>query len=126
MERLIHFRNRNDVIKFAMGHIPKSYRSIARSFEEGSVEFLGGFTDIFMRWGRLSGLFPGWIIRTTSKFGKIYYLFVWVNHLNNFKLSTMDEIDWRFWDGDKSDNPLYQGDHPEKYRELKNIAVKNE
>lgn len=115
MERLIHFRNRDDVIKFAMGHIPKSYRSIARSFEEGEVEFLGGFK---------CRVILGWIIKTTSKFGNIYYLFIHFNCFSRLQLTVLDKLEWQCWDGDKSDNPLYQGDHPEKYRELKENAGK--
>ena len=106
---MIHFNTRNDVIDWAMDHIPESYRSITRSFEEGKVEFLGGF----------SGYHPGWMIRIISKFNKVYRLLVYVDSLNRPHLAIRTGIDWRYWDGDKTDNPLYQGDFPEKYKELK-------
>ncbi len=110
---MIHFQNRNDIIKWAMDNLPKSFRTIARSFEEGVVEFLGGFKDIPL-------LNPGWMISVTSKHGHTRYLFISTCGNNDYRLFVLREIDWECWDGDKSDNKLYRGDNPEKYKELKN------
>lgn len=117
---MIHFRDRHDVIDWAAVHIPKSYRTVARSLEEGQVEFLGGFKCFScMTLSRMSG----WMIKVTSKFNKIYYIFVYIDLAMQLRLSIMDTLNWKSWDGDKTDNPLYQGDHPEEYRRLKDEAT---
>jgi len=115
---MIHFRDRHDIIEWAMGHLPKQYRSIIRSFEEGSVEFLGGF--------KMPPFRPGWIIKTTSKYKKIYYLFINQDTIGKPILLIMDRIEWQYWDGDKTDNPLYRGDFPDEYRRLKNEAAEKQ
>lgn len=115
---MVHFRDRHDVIDWAMAHIPKSYRTIARSFEEGQVEFLGGFNGIL-------DVLSGWIIKTVSKYGNVCFVFIY-NSIGDYdpSVAIIDEkqIDWKCWDGDKTDNPLYRGDHPEIYKELKDVA----
>jgi len=116
---LQHFRNRDDVIRFAMDHLPRQYRSVARSFEDGKVEFLGGFKGSI-------NMPSGWMIKITSRFNKTSHLFIYADSSNQFRLAIRTMVDWKFWDGDKSDNPLYQGDNPERYKALKIAAIENE
>jgi len=125
---MIHFRDRHDVIDWAMNNLPKSYRTIARSFEEGQVEFLGGFRDFpFPDIMVVTSDLPGWIIKITSKFNKIYHVFIYyLNHEPQLLIFNERQIQWKYWDGDSTDNPMYQGDHPEIYKELKDTAIKNE
>jgi len=78
------------------------------------VEFLGGFSSDYSY---------GWMIKVTSKFNKVYYIYIRFKLNSEIRLSVLNQIDWKLWDGNKSDNPLYQGDNPEQYKELKNESV---
>lgn len=115
---MMHFRDRNDIIEWAEQNLPPQYRAVARAFRRGSIEFLGGFSDIIS--------LPGWIIKVTSKFRKVYYVAIVVESVPFAEMCVViiDNVPWEHWDGDKSDNPLYQGDNPEKYKELKNGCTK--
>lgn len=112
------FRTREDVIDRAEEHLSSAYRSIARTFEEGCVEFLGGFSSI------IKG-YPGWIIRLYHpEYKKIYYVAVVQFSFKEPAVIVLNAVKWENWNGNNSDNPLYQGDDPEKYRRLKNASKK--
>lgn len=118
-KKIIHFRTRDDVINWAEKNFPVTHKSIHRAFREGSIEFLGGFSQIG------AGHNPGWIIKVTSRFHVIYYIAVLSCSCGMLiRYDTVENIPWEYWDGDRTDNPLYQGDNPEEYRRLKNEAKK--
>lgn len=119
-KKIIHFRTRDDVINWAERNLPATYKSVHRAFREGSIEFLGGFRHIG------TNGYPGWIIKIISRFKSIYYIAV-VSCRNIRKpwcICFTGNIPWEYWDGDKSNNPLYQGDNPEEYRRYKNDRSK--
>ena len=123
---MIHFRDRNDIIEWAEQNLPPQYRAVARAFRRGSIEFLGGFSHVDPYIHK-----PGWVIKITSEFKKVYYIAVLPRYITELMMKhqrphsiLVNEPPWEHWDGDKSDNPLYQGDNPEKYKELKNGCTK--
>ncbi len=109
----IHIRTRNNLIDWLGEHT--FYRSIARAIQEGQVENLGAF-DLS------SG--PGWIIRVTSEFHKVWYIKITpCQKLGFYGVVLLDHIPWDNWIGDKLDNKLYQGDKPEEYKLLRHKEI---
>jgi len=88
-----------------------------RALQDGGVELLGGFSSI----PPMNQ--PGWIIKATRCYSRVpfsYYIGVVVTGFKTKVIQVAeDSVPWDTWDGDKSDNPLYQGDLPEKYKEFK-------
>lgn len=111
----MHIRTTNDLIQFAELKLSKSYVSIARAFHTGTVENLGAFRHI------AGG--SGWILKITSKFKSIYYIAIIVHYLN-YRVTLLNEPPWKYWEGDKSDNKIYQGDNPLLYKELRDGKTK--
>lgn len=103
---MARIESRNDLIKWLEDNAPRP--CIKRALVHGTNENLGGFGY-------------GWIVRI---WGKKQEWFVVVCPDRRFKSEyvtwTIEKIPWTFWEGDKSENPLYQGDFPEKYEELRN------
>lgn len=115
-----HFRTRDDVINWAEKNLPATYKSVHRAFREGSIEFLGGFSQIG------AGHNPGWIIKVISKFNIIHYIAIFCRGKMLLPWSgIIYDVPWKHWDGDKSNNPLYLGDFPKRYKELKNKEIEN-
>jgi len=113
----MHIRTRNDLINWLEKNAPTP--SIKRALQEGSVENLGGFKSCI-------GKKPGWIVKVTSKFKKIWYISIYYSivcssGLNSF-IRPMNNYDWKDWIGDKSENKLYLGDNPLLYKELRDNA----
>ena len=106
----MHIRNRNDLIKWLENNAPS--RAIARALQEGQVENLGAFEQIIL------GCQPGWIVKVTSKFNKMWYVAVQPSG-HGFKAFSYGIAPWNFWIGGKTKNELYQGDNPERYKELR-------
>lgn len=107
-------RTRDDILReIEYGVHNRPY--VQRALIEGGVEFLGGFKQI-PPWNS-----PGWIMKLTSKFKTVYLVAV-ISQQQEFIIMCriIDVIPWHHWDGDKSSNPLYQGDRPEEYRRMKN------
>lgn len=88
-------------------------RVLQNALNRGRVEFCGGFNP-------LVGSFPGWVVSVTSYRGTIYNFGI-IENTNTGKLRwfRLAKIPWKNWDGDRSEDKLYQGDFPEKYRRLK-------
>ena len=105
-------RSKNDLINFIASH-PKIRPAIRRAVENGGYENLGGF--------KYPGRQGHWCVRLN---GVVQEWFVVVYYNLGHKDFSVRELytppEWKYWDGDSSENPLYQGDNPEKYRELKN------
>jgi hypothetical protein len=89
-------------------------RSVRRAVNEGRIEYLGGFE-------KLPSCDKAFVARATSPISeKNFYLAV-----EDKAVWLIQEPSWKYWVGDESDNPLYQGDRPQIYRVLKkNVFVK--
>lgn len=108
------FINRDDVVVWIKTQTNR--RSIRRAIDEGTVEFLGGFSA-------LSSInLPGWICRITSIYNRVW--FIGITSIGN--LYYLDRVPWSSWIGYKSENPLYIGDQPNNYLQYKKDARKTE
>ena len=111
-------QTKNDLIALVQSLLSPRYASTCRMFHEGTVENLGGFecippTDK-----------PGWVLRVVSSFKKIHYLAAVVDKFRHY-VFLIDKPPWKYWEGDKSDNKLYQGDNPEEYKLLRDKELEN-
>jgi len=113
----MHIRTRNNLIKFLEENTSGRYLRALQNHNEN----LGAFEQV------LSSIDPGWIVRVTSKRGDIYYLAItlWVKSkiFPGYRICILKKIPWKRWVGDKSENSLYRGDFPEKYKELRNAKT---
>ena len=116
---MAYIRTRNDLINWLEKN---SYRrAIRRSITEGKVENLGAFQHL------PASKNPGWIVRVTSRFGRVWYIAVQLIGTGGIYLSRIiDEKDvpWESWIGDDSSNPLYQGDDIKKYKENRGDKIR--
>ena len=107
---MVKFIDRNSVITYIKEGTER--RGIVRAIDEGRVEYLGGFSQT-----SFNTKSPIWICKITSEFDRTWVIAIYTNgastHLRN--------VPWSYWVGDKSTNPLYTGDRPEKYRELRRV-----
>ncbi len=123
MERL---RTRNEIMAWLEEHAP--YPSIRRAVVEGTTELLGVFNKMSP-----TGT-TAWIVKVISKYDKVWYVAIIPDSFHHcFRCHATNEPSWEYWAGDlpnlnqhivneKLDTPLYMGDNPEKYKELKNEA----
>ena len=122
MERL---RTRNDIMEWLEEHAP--YPSIKRAVVEGTTELLGVFDKITSKNGRMA-----WIIKVTSKHNRVWYVAIIPDGFHHcFRCRETSEPSWEYWMGDivngglgESGPPLYVGDNPKQYKELKDDAKK--
>jgi hypothetical protein len=109
--RLLYtIRSKNDLVN-AILQSERVRPAIKRAIEEGRCENLGGF------------MFPGetgsWCLKV-SGISQTWYLKIHVSICGDLKIGELRwQPDWKYWEGDKSVNPLYTGDRPYEYRELK-------
>lgn len=106
-------RGRDSLINYILDSSPR--RSIRRAILEGTVEYLGGFSEI------PPGTDPGWILRVNSPItGKHWNVAVIaVGHSTNYRLQLVDKVRWEFWVGYCGNAELYRGDNPDKYVKLR-------
>lgn len=109
----MHIRDRNELIGWLEANAPS--RAIARAIQEGQVENLGAFEQVF------PGSTPGWIIKVTSRFKKTWYIAI-TAPVRKFKVQIIDAVPWDKWIGEFAQNTLYQGDNPKLYKEMRNAA----
>lgn len=107
MDRIIS--TRDHLIRFISAHVV--YLHVRRAILEGNVENLGSF------------LHDRWIVKIVTPLGLTKYISVVVVK-DRYRLFMISEPDWKLWKGDKSENKLYQGDHPDKYAELRELKLK--
>jgi hypothetical protein len=113
MQRTI--TKRGQLLVYIAGHI--AYKYIAMALSEGEVENLGAF-DI-----NGSG---GWIVRVrTLLTNKDYFISVSASDGAYRLLLTDVGPGWKYWEGDKCDNELYRGDHPDEYAYLKEKEIED-
>lgn len=105
----------NNLIQFAESDLPKEYVSVRRAFHTGTVENLGAFEHVYGS--------RGWILKIISKHNSVYYVAIMVYYFG-YRTALINEPPWKYWEGDKSDNKLYQGDNPLLYKELRDGETK--
>lgn len=112
---MIH--HRQQLINFLEQNVTD--RVLQKAMNWGQIEFLGGFNPLF-------GSLLGWCVSITSYRGTTYNIGI-IEDVNIGKLRwfRLTKIPWENWDGDRSEDKLYQGDKPEKYRRLKNEKNKS-
>jgi len=81
-------------------------RVLLNALEYGTVELLGGFNKL------PGSSTPGWIVKLITANGKKHFVAIASNPLCWFRIKS---VPWKNWDGDRSSNPLYQGDNPRRY-----------
>lgn len=113
----MHIRNRNDLICWLENNAP--FRAIARAIQEGQVENLGAFEKVS------PGSTPGWIVKVTSRFKKIWYVSI-TAPAHAFRAHIIYTVPWDKWIGEFAQNKLYQGDNPKQYKELREDALEND
>ena len=109
----MRIRTRNDLIKFIEDNAP--FTMILRAALIHN-ENLGGFSRLSINHG------SGWIVRLTSKFNRQWLIGVAPDKTltSKYRIWILSNVvPWEFWEGDKSKNPLYRGDHPKEYKLLR-------
>jgi hypothetical protein len=112
-----HFRSRTDMIEWLIANCPRP--AIVRALEMGKVEFLGGFNSI-----PPSNL-PGWIFKTKTK----NVCILANDREHKYEIRIVKRIPWEDWAGDFCGliipGRIHNGDKPEEYKELWNVAKSN-
>ncbi len=103
----MRIRTRNDLIKFIEDHAPSP--GVLRALLHENIN-LGGFWKLPVR------QMGGWIVQVTTPLKHTVHHVV-VQPDDRTKLGyriwlLFDPVPWEYYDGDSSENPLYQGDHP--------------
>lgn len=109
----MRIRTRDNLIEFLEENAFGRYLRALQNYNEN----LGAFSRIF------NSHAPGWIVKVTSKYGDIYYLAAIKESFCSVFAVLYKQISWKYWIGDKSENPLYQGDYPEKYKLLRDKEI---
>jgi hypothetical protein len=106
----MHIRTRNDLIKWLEDNAPRP--CIRRALTEGGTnENLGAFSCVIPS-------HPGWIVKICGKM-QTWIVATKPHSVQEYITCVLKEVPWKYWEGDKSENPLYQGDNPEKYKEMR-------
>ena len=111
---MIHFRTRDDIIRWLISHCPR--KAIVRSLLQDRAELLGGFNKIPPS-GR-----PGWIVRVTSALTKRKWIVAVIPCAGkpDYEIRILKQVPWKCYVGDWiDDKPIYAGDRPWLYREMK-------
>ncbi len=122
-----HIRTRNDIMAFLEGDAPNP--TIARAMQEGEAELLGVFRRIPPEHDM------GWIVEVTSRHGTVYHVAIKTHKFTyHYRCHMVSRVPWEWWMGDVSDGiigpesnqskPLYAGDNPEIYEEMKFYETK--
>ena len=110
-------RRREQLLRWLEQNAPTAY--MRRAVGEGSVEFLGWFSEI------LGSTHPGWIIKVTSTItGIIWYVVVRsISYTTNYCAWVFNtHVPWEHWNPSDSMNPFYHGDNLEAYRKNRENA----
>jgi len=113
---MTHFQSKTHIVGWLINNC--SRKAICRALNEGQVEFFGGFDPIPLT------THPGWIMRVTSIRGRTWYVAV-ICYDRRYGIRILRDVPWDKWHGTDSRGvfgpPLYRGDHPEEYKELRRI-----
>lgn len=113
-----HFQSKIHIVHWLESNCPRP--AIVRSLREGKTEFFGGFNPISPTTQ------PGWIIRVTSAYNRIWYVAV-IAYRDHYGIRILRDVPWdkwvgtMFWDGDKFRSQLFSGDYPLQYLELRRM-----
>ncbi len=110
---------REHLILYLASRLP--YKYLVKALYDGEVENLGSFKS------DEDPEFMGWVIRIRTIIGKVdFYAFVHVVNSTHYKLHVLDQAPvWKYWVGDKCENELYRGDHPDRYFKLREQELNN-
>ena len=112
----MYIRTRNDLIKFIEdSRLCDLYPRIRRAIINGTNENLGSFSTIPCTPANTTSGLIVWIKSTPHD----WIIAVKPGQFEDYKCYILRKIPWKFWEGDKAKNPLYHGDHPEKYKLLR-------
>ena len=113
---MIHFTQKVELVLWLDRHAPSEH--IRRAIWDMPTELLGGFSKI------PPSECSGWIIKLKSKHNKVYLMAVLYDMVKMcYRVMEIDEVPWHLWDGKLNRRTIYDGDHPEKYMELKNERI---
>jgi len=112
----IHFQSRLHIVSWLEKTCPR--KAIVRALREGQVEFFGGFNPVPPTTD------PGWIIRVTSVYGKIWYIAI-IAYRDHYGIRILKDVFWGSWVGTFPQGTprtqLFSGDNPEDYLKLRKI-----
>jgi hypothetical protein len=118
-----HFRDRNDLVNWL--ETQPLRKAISRALDEGTAEVIGAFN--FIPASREYTSYPGgWIVRITSIHRRTWILAIsplMTGGGHPYWIRVIPEIPWEYWAGRPDGGSLCNGDHPEKYRRLKDESV---
>jgi len=82
--------------------------------ESGDVEVLGGFRPLPTSHN------GGWLVVMTYR-GNTHLVAVAEDrkHLGRFYWFRAPYVPWQYWQGNETNNPLFQGDRPDEYRKMR-------
>ncbi len=115
----MRIHTRNYLIKFIEDNAP--FTSILRAALYYN-ENLGSFSKLPVCNG------GGWIVRLISKFNKQWLIAIAPDETiaSKYRIWILfNGVPWKFWNGDRSKNPLYYGDDPEEYKLLRDKELEN-
>lgn len=108
---MIGFQTKEQLIGWLEGNSPS--QSVSRALRSDQpILLLGAFKPV------PESNWPGWIVRVATRVRE-YYVAVSIRSDGRRNAYLVPYIDWKCYDGDRSENPLYAGDRPEKAVALK-------
>lgn len=109
------FKSREHLIQ-ALSRAPLR-RSIIRALDDPLAEVvnLGGFYHI------PPGDHPGFIVAVTSRHKKTWYVAAVMRGMTSV-IRVIPDVQWQWWAGSESNNPLYTGDYADVFRALSKKA----
>ena len=94
---------RNELITWLYKNITDPI--LQQAMEWGRIENLGGFRPL------PTSKNPGWIVRITSKRGRVFAVAVGVDNFKLYWFRLKEEsIDWSLWIGEDAESELFRGD----------------
>ena len=112
---MIRIRTKDNLIKWLVDNCPR--RAVVRSILQHGVECLGGFSVI------PPSTRSGWIVRTTSSFGKTWIVAILVyDSPPKYGIRILKDIPWQYYIGDIAEQEIYKGDNPLLYKQLRDIC----
>jgi hypothetical protein len=101
-----HIETRTHLLEYALARVLSN--ACRRAFDDGQVVNLGGFDPL------PPSEYPGWLLRVTSKHGRVWLIAVTVEGLHRYRVWPADAIPWQFWTGkdNRDGGSIYTGDLP--------------
>ena len=106
-----HIRNKNDLLAWLEDNAPR--KAIANAMIDGNTELCGFFNPA------PNSSLAGWVVKITSKRKMPWNVIVTIGKLGLpvYHVYTIKSVSWENYVG--GDTPLFAGDNPEVYKELK-------